>query len=43
MQLVVASYDVVFPAVDEGAPDVEDNCEWDSSGMLARYANGGDK
>ena len=26
-QVVVASYDQVFPAVDEGAKDVDDNCE----------------
>ena len=27
MQVVEASYDCVFPAVDEGAPDVDDNCK----------------
>ena len=27
LQVVVASYDRVFPAVDEQAKDVEDNCE----------------
>jgi myosin-6 len=26
LQSVVASYDEVFPAADEGAPDVDDNC-----------------
>ena len=26
LQAVVASYDRVFPAVDEGAKDVDDNC-----------------
>ena len=30
LQAVVASYDDVFPAVDEGAPDVDDNCKANS-------------
>ena len=27
-QVVVASYDKVFPAIDEGAKDVDDNCKY---------------
>ena len=36
-QVVVASYDDVFPAVEEGSPDVEDNCK--SSNVMYMYVH----
>lgn len=34
--MVVASYDTVFPAVEQDATDVDDNCEFDACTLDVR-------